>query len=548
MTKGVASEMAQPDLLHPTPRVRVDPQGTRLAVELAFAGGTGGGLFEETLDRASFAPSSWEPAAFMNDLFLTRFVAGCFKIRLGKNEVLPLGTHLVRLLGQPPKELAIVEHRRAVLRELSASPELVKELRELYVALARLRALLENTGGGRDWDPVRRQLDILQALKLVFDRMATGFASSRSGLSVLAEFGLRVQSGEPYQSLSDLLRYDERRATLSLNIGVGADGRIRGFEVVSVQEDADNPFTSSPLRRLLSKVELFLRGYRFGDGEVMARLVDAVFSGVVDEVVALIQLFGDMELYLGAIGFAEQARAAGLEVCLPELVEPEAPRNLEGLFNPLLLISGIQPVPCNLQTAELCTTVLVTGPNSGGKTRLLQSVGLTQLMAQSGLFIPARAGAVSLTSSLVMSLIQETKADQAEGRLGMELIRIRDLFERLPPGAMVLLDELCSGTNPSEGEEIFELVVTMLAKLQPQAFITTHFLAFAARLAREQKIPKLAFIQVELDEERRATYQFSPGVATTSLAGHAAERLGVTGEQLETLIERNIQRWKTAAE
>ena len=113
---------------------------------------------------------------------------------------------------------------------------------------------------------------------------------------------------------------------------------------------------------------------------------------------------------------------------------------------------------------------------------------------------------------------------------------------------MVILDELCSGTNPSEGEEIFELVVTMLAKLQPQAFITTHFLAFAARLAREQKIPKLAFIQVELDEERRATYQFSPGVATTSLAGHAAERLGVTGEQLETLIERNIQRWKTAAE
>ena len=40
---------------------------------------------------------------------------------------------------------------------------------------------------------------------------------------------------------------------------------------------------------------------------------------------------------------------------------------------------------------------------------------------------------------------------------------------------MVLLDELCSGTNPSEGEEIFELVITLLAELEPQAFITTHF-------------------------------------------------------------------------
>src|SRR6185436_10845383 len=145
---------------------------------------------------------------------------------------------------------------------------------------------------------------------------------------------------------------------------------------------------------------------------------------------------------------------------------------------------------------------------------------------------------------LVVSLIQETKADQAEGRLGMELVRIRALFEHLPPGAMVLLDELCSGTNPSEGEEIFELVVAMLTRLEPQAFITTHFLAFAARLERERKIANLGFLQVELGADRRATYQFVPGVATTSLAAHAAERLGVTGEQLMSLIEQNIERWR----
>src|SRR5690606_2397948 len=84
----------------------------------------------------------------------------------------------------------------------------------------------------------------------------------------------------------------------------------------------------------------------------------------------------------------------------------------------------------------------------------------------------------------------------------MELMRIRHLFERLPPGAMVLLDELCSGTNPSEGEEIFELVVTMLGRLRPQAFITTHFLTFAARLERERKIAGLSFLQVELGPHR----------------------------------------------
>ena len=188
------------------------------------------------------------------------------------------------------------------------------------------------------------------------------------------------------------------------------------------------------------------------------------------------------------------------------------------------------------------TTTLVTGPNSGGKTRLLQSIGLTQLLAQNGLFIPARAGKLALSTGLVVSLIEETKADQSEGRLGTELIRIRALFEQLPPGAMVILDELCSGTNPSEGEEIFELVVQMLARLAPQAFITTHFLVFASRLEREHAVPNLRFIQVELGAGHRPTYQFVPGVATTSLAAQAASRLGVTRDQLMSLIERNTKK------
>jgi DNA mismatch repair protein MutS2 len=129
----------------------------------------------------------------------------------------------------------------------------------------------------------------------------------------------------------------------------------------------------------------------------------------------------------------------------------------------------------------------------------------------------------------------------------MELVRIRALFERLPKGAMVILDELCSGTNPSEGEEIFELVVRMLTMLRPQVFITTHFLAFAGRLEQSRRIAALSFLQVELGANHEPTYQFIPGVATTSLAGHAAARLGVTAEQLMALIERNLATPGTAA-
>ncbi|MBX3203472.1 MAG: DNA mismatch repair protein [Labilithrix sp.] len=531
-----------PDLLHPTPLRRIDAESTRLAVALAFASGVSGGVLGEALENARVAPSTWEPASFAADLFLQQFVALCMKVRIDGQDLAISTKHLVKVLAYPPSDPAIARHRRAILRELVASPSLRKDLEHLYARLCMFRSLLEGATGTGKWDLNRRQLDILQIVKEIIDCAAERFSGATSGLSRLGAFGRRIREGEPYRSLADLLRYDERLATLNLKVRVGADGRIRGFEVLSVQEDDKNPFVSSPWRRWLAKIELFARGYKFSDGEVMARLIDAVFDGIQDEIVPLVQLLGDLELYLGALGFHDAAREAGLAVCLPDLGDVDEPRRLRGLFNPLLLAHGVKPVPCDLDTDRHDTTVLVTGPNSGGKTRLLQSLGLTQLLAQSGLFVPARSGSLALSTGLVVSLIEETKADQTEGRLGTELLRIRDLFERLPPGAMVILDELCSGTNPSEGEEIFELVVAMLAKLGPQAFITTHFLAFAARLERQRTIEALRFLQVELGAGDRPTYQFVPGVAETSLASHAAERLGVTREQLLSLIDRNTRR------
>jgi DNA mismatch repair protein MutS2 len=530
-----------PDLLHPTPLRRIDFESTRQAIAFAFASGVSGGVLAEALDNASVAPSTWDPASFAADLFLQQFVALCMRARIDGHEPTLSTKHLVKLLAHPPSDSAIVHHRRAIVAELASSPHLRREVERLYTLMGRFRSLLEGATGTGKWDLNRRQLDILQLVKDIVDCTAEGFTTARSGLSRLTAFGLRIRNGEPYQSLADLLRYDERLATLSMKVQVGADGRIRGFELLSIQENEKNPFVSSPMRRWLAKIELFIRGFKMSEGEVMARLIDAVFDGIHDELVAFVQLFGDLELYLGALGFHDLARAKGLAVCLPTLVGPEEPRVLRGLFNPLLVAHGVDAVPCDITTDRHTTTVLVTGPNSGGKTRLLQSLGLTQLLAQSGLFIPAREASLSLSTGLVVSLIEETRSDQSEGRLGTELLRIRALFERLPPGAMVILDELCSGTNPSEGEEIFELVVGMLTKLSPQAFITTHFLAFAARLERERKIDALRFLQVELGPGDRPTYQFVPGVASTSLASHAAARLGVTREQLLSLVDRNTR-------
>jgi len=284
-----------PDLLHPIPVQRVDVAQTKHAIAMAFASGVSGGLFAEALDRSKVAASSWQPHAFASDLFLTTFVTRCFTIRARTEDGLVSAGHLVKLLASPPSDPASVDHRRAVVTELLASSDLRGELERLYVALDRFRALLEGATGEGKWDPTRRQLDILKVLKDIFDRAASGFASASSGLATLSIFGKRIQASEAYRALADILRYDEQLATLDIKVRVGADGKIRGFQIVSVEENAANPFVRSPWRRWIAKIELFFRGFRFSDNEIMARLIDTVFDGLEDEVVHLVQLLGDVE-------------------------------------------------------------------------------------------------------------------------------------------------------------------------------------------------------------------------------------------------------------
>ena len=124
--------------------------------------------------------------------------------------------------------------------------------------------------------------------------------------------------------------------------------------------------------------------------------------------------------------------------------------------------------------------------------------------------MPAARATLARARGLFVSLIEEARADQKEGRLGTELLRIRQLFERTQPGSLIILDELCSDTNPSEGEDIIRLVLSLLGELGASVLITTHFLQFARRLSEEQSEGRLSFLQVELDEHERRPIASGP--------------------------------------
>jgi DNA mismatch repair protein MutS2 len=276
-----------PDLLHEQPALRIDREATDLSLVFAFAGATSGGLFHDALNRAQIAPSSFEPSAFAADLFLKSFVTDCLRPNLQGEQPVLATEHLTKLFGRPPSDAATVAFRREILWELMHSSELRAHLEELFVRMQRFRANLEGTSGHDRLDGNRRQLSILERWKAIVDLMARGFGEASSGLLRLSAFGVRVKSTEGYRSVADLLAYDERLARVRFSVSIGADGRVRNLQLEELREAEENAFVNPPWKRWAAKLELFLRGFRFGDGEVMARLLDAVFEGVKREFVPL---------------------------------------------------------------------------------------------------------------------------------------------------------------------------------------------------------------------------------------------------------------------
>ena len=531
-----------PDLLQPEPRRRLDTRALREALTFAFATGGTSESFSKIWERADFGASDFSSDCFARDLFLSDFVTRCLSFSVAGQKYVPERGHLQRLIAQPPRDLRVTQFRHEILRELSAAPERAAELGQLALKIRGLVQRLEAPDRGKRYDAIGRRIDILRGVRELLDELSTAFAGAGPGLSRIREFAIEQQAQPAYQTLINLLDHESNRATIELRVKVGYDGELRSFQIVRAGENHENPFYRTRFARLLTKLTLWLRGYGFREVELLGRLANAAFDGVQECVISLFQLLVDMEFYLASLSLQKLAAQSGLEMCLPEFQdEAQAPSQIEALFNPFLLLEERPPKSADISVGERAL-VVITGPNSGGKTRLLQALALAQLLAQSGSFVPARRAVLEPRRGLFVSLSHETSSDQREGRLGTELLRIRRMFEQLRFGSLVILDELCSGTNPSEGEEIFELVVSLLAELEPQAFITTHFLQFASRLEKERPVPRLEFLQVELDARENPTYGFVPGVATTSHAERTAERLGVTREALRELVERAKQR------
>jgi DNA mismatch repair protein MutS2 len=189
-------------------------------------------------------------------------------------------------------------------------------------------------------------------------------------------------------------------------------------------------------------------------------------------------------------------------------------------------------VPLDVELSAERRILVITGPNAGGKTVALKTVGLLTLAAGCGLPIPAAAGSrVPFMRHLVATVGDEQDLLADRSTFSGRLLRLKEAWEAAGPDSLVLLDELGSGTDPEEGAALSIALLEGLLEKKSLAVITTH-LAQLAAAALEMGGASCAAMEFE-GETGRPTFRLVPGPPGGSEALALARRLGLPAEWLD---------------
>ncbi|MBQ9763737.1 MAG: endonuclease MutS2 [Phascolarctobacterium sp.] len=263
-----------------------------------------------------------------------------------------------------------------------------------------------------------------------------------------------------------------------------------------------------------------IKRYMAEEKEEMERILRQLTANVGSEAPALLgslDILTDLDVICARAYLAQEQHAVRPQMLLSGKVEIKQGRH------PLLNKDTV--VPLDVELGDRFSMLLITGPNTGGKTVALKAVGLFALMAQAGMFIPASSAKLPVFRAVYADIGDEQSIEQSLSTFSAHMTNLISILGEVKAGDLVLIDEICAGTDPNEGAALAMSMLEHLHKNEVLTMVTTHYSELKTFAYGHEGMENAS---VEFDPvSLRPTYRLLMGVPGSSNAFNISRRLGL---------------------
>lgn len=401
----------------------------------------------------------------------------------------------------------------------------IAHLAEDHEQLQLLTQFLEPLTISREFDEEIEHC--LDASGEVLDRASSALKTVRSDIrGVQARIKRTLE--EMLRSPSIAKHLQETIVTLRgdrycLAVKAESQGHIRGF-IHDVSASGATVFIEPERVVQLGNSLRQLENQEKKEIEKILQQLSGLVTSLVDQFAELFSALGVIDYILAKAKFAHDLRAVKPVVKEAPLLKIRAGRH------PLL--DAHKVVPLDLRLGQDFHQLVITGPNTGGKTVALKTAGLFVLMALSGLYLPALEGTeVGWFSEVFADIGDEQSIEQSLSTFSSHMVNIIQILQAADETSLLLFDELGAGTDPTEGAALALAILDDLRRRGIRALATTHYTELKAYA---YTTPDVMNASVEFDVETLApTYRLLIGVPGKSNAFAIAARLGLNQQLIE---------------